>query len=76
VEHDLHNTEPGLHLRLFALASSGRKRETEGEKVDSFGGGKDQDASQLAVVASLPLPLGLFSEARSPEACKAWPLDA
>jgi hypothetical protein len=44
--------------------------------VDSFGGGKDQGASQLAVVASLPMPLGLFSEARSPEACKAWPLDA
>jgi hypothetical protein len=28
--------------------------------VDSFGGGKDQGASQLAVVASLPLPLGSF----------------
>ena len=76
VEHDLHNTELGLHLRLFGLASSEGSDKNEGEKWTASGGGKDQGASQLAVVASLPLPLGLFSEARSPEACKAWPLDA
>ena len=29
--------------------------------MDSFGGGKDQDASQLAVVASLPLAPWSFS---------------
>jgi hypothetical protein len=75
VDHDLHNTELGLHLRLFGLPSSGGSEKLR-VKVDSFGGGKTQGASQLAVVASLPLPLGLFSEARSPEGCKAWPLDA
>jgi hypothetical protein len=56
VEHDLHNTELGLHLRLFGLASSGGSDKTEGEKWTASEAGKDQGASQLAVVASLPLP--------------------
>lgn len=55
VEHDLHNTELGLHLRLFGLLAGGSDK-TEGEKWTASEAGKDQGASQLAVVASLPLP--------------------
>ena len=40
VEHDLHNTELGLHLRLFGLASSGGSDKNEGEKWTASEAGK------------------------------------